>query len=146
MRITARVRNSPREHHAIVRTDGREKAIAIPPKGDGGGSSISGGELLLLALATCYCNDLYREAAKRGLTLARVEVDVSGRFDTEGEPGRDITYRATVVADASEEEIRDLVWATDRVAEVHQTLRVETPVTLEGVEAISASSTAPSGS
>jgi hypothetical protein len=34
---------------------------------DGGGSSANGGELLCLALATCYCNDVYREAKKRGI-------------------------------------------------------------------------------
>jgi dienelactone hydrolase len=38
------------------------------------GSSANGGELLFLVLATCYCNDVYREAAKRGIRAESAEV------------------------------------------------------------------------
>jgi uncharacterized OsmC-like protein len=30
---------------------------------------------LFLALASCYCNDIYREAAKRNIKVERVEVN-----------------------------------------------------------------------
>jgi len=43
-----------------VQTDNDFKPITIEPKATGYGSSINGGELLLLALATCFCNDIYR--------------------------------------------------------------------------------------
>ena len=33
-------------------------------KSPGRGSAVNGGEFLVLALATCYCNDLYREAER----------------------------------------------------------------------------------
>ena len=59
MRISASVHNST-NHLAIVETDGVERALAIPAKQSGRGSSVNGGELLMLALATCYCNDLFR--------------------------------------------------------------------------------------
>ncbi len=49
-------------------------------KENGYGSSASGGELLFLALATCYCNDIYREAAKKNIKVESVEVDVEGDF------------------------------------------------------------------
>jgi uncharacterized OsmC-like protein len=36
---------------------------------------------LFLALATCYCNDIYREAAKRNIKVDSVEVEVEGTFE-----------------------------------------------------------------
>jgi uncharacterized OsmC-like protein len=97
---------------------------------------VNGGELLFLALATCYCNDIYREAAKRGLIVEQVEVEVEGDFGAEGDPAQNVTYRAKVTAQASEAEIRELMSHTDRVAEIQNTLRVETPVTLRGIEVV----------
>jgi uncharacterized OsmC-like protein len=91
---------------------------------------------LFLALATCYCNDIYREAAKRGLKVEHVEVEVAGEFGAEGEPARNVSYRAKVTAQASEAQIRELMSHTDRVAEIQNTLRVETPVTLSGIEVV----------
>jgi hypothetical protein len=67
-----------------------------------------------------------------------VEVEVTGEFGADGEPARDVTYRAKVVADASEDEIRDLMRHTDTVAEIQNTLRAMTPVTLGRIEAVSA--------
>jgi uncharacterized OsmC-like protein len=58
----------------IVATNGSEQRLAIPPKASGGGSSINGGELLFAALATCYCNDIYREARSRGIHVSSVRV------------------------------------------------------------------------
>jgi uncharacterized OsmC-like protein len=78
MNITARVANKKGEHKVSLRTDGREHSLMIPLKQDGFGSSANGGELLFLALATCYCNDIYREARKRGLDIQGVEVEVNG--------------------------------------------------------------------
>jgi hypothetical protein len=34
----------------------------------------------MLALATCYCDDLYREASRLGISLQRVEVEASATF------------------------------------------------------------------
>ena len=38
-------------------------------------SGVNRGELLFLALATCYCNDLYREAEKLGIDVREVNVE-----------------------------------------------------------------------
>jgi uncharacterized OsmC-like protein len=97
----------------------------------------------MLALATCFCNDIYREAGKRGIAVEQVEVEVEGQFAAEGEPGTGITYRTRVVADASEAEIRDLIEHTDRIAEIHNTLRIETPVLMSTFEAVSTSVLSP---
>ena len=135
MKITARIDNSQGKHEVRVETEGVRQAIGIPPKETGFGSRVNGGELLFLALATCYCNDLYREAAKRGIRVASVEVEVEGEFGGAGEPARAVTYRAKVEARAAEQDIRDLMIHTDRVAEIQNSLRLGTPVTLARVEA-----------
>ena len=138
MKISARVHNREGDHQVSLRTNDNTHSIHIPPKSSGFGSSANGGELLFLALATCYCNDLYREAAKRGIELEQVEVEVEGDFGAEGEPATGVTYRASVVTQANEAESQALMKHTDLVAEIHNTLRVETPVMLTEVEVSSA--------
>lgn len=69
MQISAHVTNAGPEHSVTVATNGRAHPVSIPARPDGPGSNLNGGELLCLALATCYCNDLYREAGRRGITL-----------------------------------------------------------------------------
>ena len=136
MKIKARVQNSAGNHQVTLQTNDTAHSIHIPPRPTGFGSSANGGELLFLALATCYCNDVYREAAKRGITVQSVEVEVEGDFGAEGAPARNVTYRAKVAAKASEEETRELMKYTDQVAEIQNTLRVETPVTLDHIEVV----------
>lgn len=136
MKITAKVENSKYNHHVTLQTNDHAHSITIPPKPIGFGSSANGGELLFLALATCYCNDLYREAAKRNIPLDRVEVEVEGDFGAEGEPAKNVTYRAKVAAQASEQEIQDMMRFVDTVTEIQNTLRVITPVTLTKIEVI----------
>ena len=60
MNLRARVKSESGRHEAEVETAGARKSVGIPPKESGHGSSVNGGELLMLALATCYGNDLYR--------------------------------------------------------------------------------------
>ncbi len=142
MKISARIANQQGRHNVALETDGREKKLGIAPGGDGFGSSLNGGELLFLALATCYCNDLYREARKRTIEMVRVRVEVNGEFSAEGEGARNITYSASVHAKAPQEAILDLMRHTDNVAEIHNTLRDPTPVTLANCEACEVSLTA----
>jgi organic hydroperoxide reductase OsmC/OhrA len=136
MKISAQVENSEGNHQIMLRTGDSVHAIAIPPKPSGFGSSANGGELLFLALATCYCNDIYREAAKKGIKVERVEVEVEGDFGADGEPASNVTYSARVVADASEQQIQELMTDTDQVTEIQNTLRKQTPVTLSNIEAV----------
>jgi organic hydroperoxide reductase OsmC/OhrA len=133
MEIRAAVQNHEGEHSVTLSTNGRQSSLTVPAKSEGAGSSINGGELLCLALATCYCNDLYREAAQRGLRLDGVEVEAVAEFGGPGEPARRITYTARVNSDAPEAEIEELLRHTDQVAEVHNTLRAGIAVELRGV-------------
>jgi uncharacterized OsmC-like protein len=137
IRINAQVQNSRDHHYTQVSTNGKAQSLTIPPKESGFGSSLNGGELLFLALASCYCNDIYREAAALGIQVESVEVEVEGDFGAEGEPARNLVYRAQVTAHASQEQIRELMQITDRKAEIQNTLRVATPVTFQEARAVS---------
>lgn len=136
MKISARVENSKDNHRVTLQTNDNVHSIAIPPKSTGYGSSANGGELLFLALASCYCNDIYREAAKRNIRVEHVEVNVEGNFGGEGDPALNVTYHAKVFAQTSEDEIRELMKFTDTVAEIQNTLRNGTPVVLTEIEAV----------
>ena len=92
---------------------------------------------MFVALATCYCNDIYREAGKRGIKVRQVEVEVEGEFQAEGQPAQHVSYHARVHAEAGEQAILDLMRHTDTVAEIHNTLRVGTSVELKTSEAVS---------
>ncbi len=138
MKITAKVDNSKDSHQVTLQTNDNVHSIAIPSKSTGYGSSANGGELLFLALATCYCNDIYREAAKRNIQVDRVEVEVDGDFGAEGEPATNVIYRAKITTQASEQEVQDMMRFVDTVAEIQNTLRVLTPVTLSQVEVVKA--------
>ena len=137
MRISAQIHNQERQHEVRLTTNDQSRSLTIPPKPSGFGSSANGGELLFLALATCYCNDIYREAEKQNILVDSVEVTVEGDFGAPGEPARNVTYRARVAARASEEVIRSLMQHTDQVAEIQNTLRGATSVSLTQIHAVS---------
>jgi uncharacterized OsmC-like protein len=131
MKIAAHISNTPSGHTVEVETEGRKQSIALAPKSTGRGSSVNGGELLFAALATCFCNDLYREAAKHGIDVQGVEIEVTGTFGNPGEPARDISYRVQVRADAPRATIDDLIRTTDSLTEIQNTLRAGCAVRLE---------------
>ena len=132
MHIQASIKSSVGQNDATVSTEGVQKSIALPSKTQGGGSAINGGELLFLSLAVCFCNDVYREAAKRNLKIQSVNVSVQGDFGNEGEPASNIRYRPTIDAPGhSADEIEALIKYVDEIAEVHNTLRKSIPVSLQ---------------
>jgi len=133
--IRASVDSQFQQHRVTVATGASSHSLDIPPRDSGWGSSTNGGELLCLALATCYCNDIYREAAKRSVEVRRVEVQADADFGAEGLPARRLSYRVSVWAAAPQAAIRDLIEHTDRVAEIHNTLRLGLPVALESFTA-----------
>lgn len=135
MKIRAVVQNGRGFNAVTLRTNDHEHTLAVPPNSSGSGSSVNGGEFLFLALATCYCNDIYREAAHRGIEVTDVEVNVDGDFGAAGEAASNVTYSAVVRARASEEEIRNLMQHTDTVAEIQKSLRQGVDVSLKNLEA-----------
>ena len=130
MLICAVVKNSPSAHEVEVRTGTVAQSLAVPPKATSRGSLINGGEFLMLALATCYCNDLFREAARLGIPVAAAEVEASAEFPGIGLAATNIRYQAKIESSASQAEVARLLRETDAVAEVHNTIRAGVPVEL----------------
>ena len=130
MKISAKVTSSAEAHEAAVRTDGAHRSLQIPRKATGPGSAVNGGEFLMLALVTCYCNDLFREAQRLGIAIDGAEVEASAEFPGIGLAATDISYKATVRSSASDADIERLLRETDAVAEIHNTIRAGVPVRL----------------
>src|SRR5574339_292416 len=113
MLIEARVESRRQSHAVVLATDGSSRTLSIAPREGGPGSSVNGGELLCLAMATCYCNDVYREADRRGIAVTRVVVEARAEFGAAGAPAALLSYRASVTAHADEDAIRALMVHTD---------------------------------
>ncbi len=106
---------------AELQTGPRRQALTFTSTGQG--CAVNGGELLLLALATCYCNDLYREAQQRGIRIDAISVSASARFPGVGLAATDIRYHARIDSSATPAQLQRLLEHTDSVAEVHNTVR-----------------------
>ncbi|WP_374585877.1 OsmC family protein [Pseudoduganella sp.] len=123
MKITATVRSSPQAHEAHVATNGVAQTLPVPAKSTGQGSAVNGGEFLMLALATCYCNDVYREAERLHIPVEAVHVEASADFPGRGLAATNIRYYARITSSAPDDVIAALLRQTDAVAEVQSTLR-----------------------
>ena len=123
MEISAYIRNGLNGHEVIVSTAGAPRPLVISAKPSGKGSAVNGGELLMAALATCYCNDLYREASRLGIPITGCEVRAQGHFNGIGIGAEDVTYSVKVESAAPADQVEALLTETDRLAEVHNTLR-----------------------
>ncbi len=130
MLISATVKNSPSKHEVFVRTGEGTQALTIPSKPSGQGSAVNGGEFLMLALATCYCNDLYREAERLNVAIEGVVVEAIADFPGIGLAATNIRYTVKVASPAKAKDVADLVRQTDAVAEVHNTIRAGAAVSL----------------
>lgn len=138
MKYSARMHNVNSELDVLLKKGDQTNMLKIPVSPSGFGSSVSGGELLFLAIAACYCNDIYREAKNSGIQVDSVEVDVDGDFMAAGRPATNVGYKIKVTAQASEEEIRKLIAHTDAMAEIPLSLRNGTTVSL--LESVAVSS------
>ncbi|MGZ4140222.1 MAG: OsmC family protein [Actinomycetota bacterium] len=123
-----------------VSVDGRTTALGSagpftvivdrPSGANGGGQGFNGGQLLNLAVAGCISNDLFREAARAGITLHRVRV--VARSDYGGDPAvsTPIEYDVELEGDAPEDALRTLLDHVDSIAEIPNSLRGGTEVRL----------------
>ena len=91
---------------------------------------------MFLVLATGNGNDIYREAVSLGIAVERMKVDAEGQDGAEGALATNVTCQISVVAHASEAEIRELMRHTDMLAEIQNRPRVLTLMPLERIEAI----------
>lgn len=130
MEFSAFIHSEKDEHRVTVNSKGVTKELRFESGPHGFGSSINGGELLSLAIATCFCNDLYREASNKDITINEITIHASGHFNELGQPGENFTYKVSAKGDTSNEELNQLILHTDKVAEIHNTLRKGVEVTL----------------
>jgi len=101
-----------------------------PAEGGGGGLGFNGGQLLYLAVAGCVSNDLFRDARAAGIELSQVRVKVSGDFVGEPAVSEEIRYEVEVSGEAPEEDLRTLIDRVDEIAEIPNSLRQGTRVSL----------------
>jgi putative redox protein len=107
------------------------------PAGDGGrGLGFNGGQLLYLAIRGCISNDLFREAATRGIRLTTVRVVVRGDFRGEPAVSEPVTYEVALAGDGTREQLEELVAHVDAIAEIPNSVRQGTEVKLAGVEIV----------
>ena len=103
-----------------------DRAVAVGGRGLG----FNGGQLLNLAVAGCISNDLFREAAARGIRLTRVRVVADSDYQGKPATSTPIEYRVEISGDASREDLDELVAHVDAIAEIPNSLRRGTEVTL----------------
>ncbi|MBS1725646.1 MAG: OsmC family protein [Armatimonadetes bacterium] len=113
----------------VLRGQGAE-AVSLRPEEISRWPNLNGGELLVLAVATCYANDIFREASGQNVSVNEVEVQASAEFDAAGQPASSIDYRVFASGESSDKEIQRLIVHVDSVAEVHLTIRNGVPVRL----------------
>lgn len=101
-----------------------------PVAAGGRGLGFSGGQLLNLAVAGCVSNDLFREAAKRGIALSSVRVTAESDYIGQPAVSTPIEYTVELEGDADAATLADLVAYVDRIAEIPNSIRNGTPVAL----------------
>ena len=126
------------ENHSLAVGSAGSRTVTIDRSKESGGLGLgfNGGELLLLAIGGCYSNDVYREAGKRGIEVKSVQVTISADWGGDPVRAQDVAFSVMVDADASEQEILELIQHTDRVAEMPNSLRLGTEVKLMGAKAL----------
>src|SRR5947209_15954454 len=121
---------------AVGWTGPRTLTIDRETQAGGMGLGFNGGELLLLAIGGCYCNDLFREAAQRGMVIKSIQVVVEAHWGGEPMRAQQVILVPRIEAEANEAEILDLITSTDHMAEIPNSLRLGTPVRLRDPQAI----------
>ena len=115
---------------AVGSSGSRTVTIDRSKEAGGLGLGFNGGELLLLAIGGCYSNDIFREAAKRGMDVHSVQVQVQADWGGDPVRAQNVSFSTVVEAHAPEEQILELIRHTDCVAEIPNSLRHGTEVKL----------------
>ena len=133
------IRNVAGSSLAVGSSGPRTLTIDRAKEAGGLGLGFNGGELLLLAIGGCFSNDIYREANKRGLKVQNVEINVTADWAGDPVTAQNVRLSVAVGAEASEQEILDLIHYTDSIAEIPSSLRLGTEVKLTESKGISSS-------
>jgi organic hydroperoxide reductase OsmC/OhrA len=122
---------------AVGWSNGRTVTIDRTAAAGGMGIGFNGGELLLLAVGACYCNDLFREAQRLNIDVKSADIEVE--CDWGGEPVRanNLALTVKIQGAAPKQQLEELVRHVDRVAEIPNSLRLGTNVSLRSCEIVS---------
>lgn len=111
------------------------------PEGVGGdGLGYSGGQVLVLAVGTCFYNNLYYAADERGIKIQSAELEITGGWTEEPMVSSGIVVNAKVEAEAAPAEIEELIHYASRVSTVSNSVRQGTTVTIGNIQTISVAS------
>jgi putative redox protein len=104
-----------------------------PADGGGLGLGFNGGQLLYLAIGGCVSNDLFREAAARGIRLTTVRVVVRGDFNGDPAVSDPVAYDVELTGEATRSQLEELVAHVDAIAEIPNSVRIGTEIRLANV-------------
>jgi uncharacterized OsmC-like protein len=126
---------------AAIGSAGPYTLVVDRPAGAGGrGLGFNGGQLLYLAIGGCISNDLFREAAARGIHLTTVRVVVHGDFSGQPAVSEPVSYDVEIAGDSTREQLEELAAHVDAIAEIPNSVRQGTEVKLSGVKVASSRS------
>lgn len=126
---------------AVGWSNGHTVTIDRASTAGGMGIGFNGGELLLLAVGACYCNDLFREARQLQLDIKNVHIDVEADWGGDPVRAKNVSFSVRVEGGSPKTQIEELIRHVDRVAEIPNSLRLGTEVSLSSFEIISDSKT-----
>lgn len=138
-RLSAHVSAEGRSGIRRIRVRDFQVLSDSPPDFAGYDLGPSSPELQLGVLGSCLTHSFLIEAARRGLTVDSVEVEVTGRIDARaGKPGHehvpvfphDVTYSVHIDSSASAAELQWLHAAVERTCPILNLLRA--PQTIQG--------------
>ncbi|MGH3635294.1 MAG: OsmC family protein [Mycobacterium sp.] len=135
MSVDVEFRNVAGEAASIGSAGPYTLVVDRPIDGGGRGLGFNGGQLLYLAIGGCISNDLFREAAIRGIGLTSVRVVVHGDFTGSPAVSDPVSYDVELAGDATDDQLRDLVAHVDAIAEIPNSVRQGTAVALGTVTA-----------
>jgi organic hydroperoxide reductase OsmC/OhrA len=126
---------------AVGWSNGRAITIDRSAAAGGLGIGFNGGELLLLSVGACYCNDLFREADRMNVKITNVHIEVEANWGGDPVRATDLRLSVRVEGPSSRDDIERLIRHADNVAEIPNSLRYGTEVKLCSHEAISLANT-----
>jgi uncharacterized OsmC-like protein len=117
-------------------SNGRAVTIDRAASAGGLGIGFNDGELILLAVGGCYCNDLFREARRLNIDVKSAHFEVE--CDWGGDPVRatSLAFTVKIEGPAPREKLAELIHHVDRIAEIPNSLRLGTNVSLKNYEII----------
>ena len=114
------------------------QTITIGRSKDVGGDGIgySGGQVLVLAVGTCFYNNLFYAADQRNIKIRNVELEVVSRWTEEPMVSSGIQINAKVEAEANSDEIQELILYASQASTVSNSVREGITVSMGDIQPV----------